>query len=490
MVAGTDNVRVRVAPSPTGDPHVGLAFTTLFNYLFAKKHRGQMILRIDDTDRERYRPDSEKRIIDYLHWLGLHWDEGANTGTSERLCYQSRRLDIYQRYSRQLLASGDGYYCFCSDQRLKQLRDNQRAAKQTPQYDRHCRWLSSATIEQKLADKEPSVIRLAIPLRGETTFRDELRGDITIANQQLDDQVLIKSDNYPTYHFANVVDDHELAISHVIRAEEWLSSTPKHVVLQRALGVNRPRFIHLPILRNHDQSKISKRKSPVSLAVFAELGILPEALLNYLAHIGGSIDHHQEIFDLDTMIENFNPQQLNLGGPVFDRQKLVWFNQQYLRKLTPEKFLHYMIHRLGKFPSSQEDRFFSQLFELFRPRLEYLGDFWSQARFFFVAKVLDNYSNVVPKGCSVVEIRRGLRLVIEQFEQLADGSCWTPEKIKESLRWSVETSKLKTRELYMTVRLLTTGTKQSPDLVQTLYLLGSNIVIFRLREYLATEDDQ
>ena len=415
MVTDTDNVRVRVAPSPTGMPHVGLAFTALFNYLFAKKHGGRMILRIDDTDRERCRHRSEEQITSYLRWLGLECDEGPNIGISRQSYHQSRRLYIYRRYSRQLLASGDAYYCFCSSERLDRLREQQRAAKQTPQYDRHCRWLSSATIEQRLAKKEPHVIRLATPLRGATTFRDELRGNITINNRQLDDQVLIKSDKYPTYHFANVVDDHEFRISHVIRAEEWLSSTPKHVLLQRALGISPPRFIHLPILRNQDHSKISKRKSPVSLNIFADLGILPDALLNYLAHIGGSIDHDEEIFDRETMVNNFNPQRINLGGPVFDRQKLVWFNQQYIRKLDSKEFIHYMRVSLGQFPHHFDDPFFSRLFELFQPRLGYLGDFWPQAQFFFAADVLDDYQDVVPKGCSVAEICRGLQLVIEEF---------------------------------------------------------------------------
>lgn len=490
MVTDTDNVRVRVAPSPTGDPHVGLAFTTMFNYLFAKKYGGKIILRIDDTDRRRYREHSESQIVGYLQWLGFNWDGGPRTHDEKRSYCQSHRLDIYQRYVGQLLASGDAYYCFCSSERLKQLREQQRSAKQTPQYDRHCRWLSSATIEEKLAKKEPYVIRMATPLQGETTFRDELRGEITIANQQLDDQVLIKSDGYPTYHLANVVDDHEMEISHVIRAEEWLSSTPKHVLIQRALGINRPRFIHLPILRNPDHSKISKRKGPVSLAVFFTLGVLPDALLNYLAHIGGSIDHDEEILDFETMVENFNPQKINLGGPVFDQRKLVWFNQQHIRRLTPEEFIKYMNDPMLQFPNVFNERFFARLFELFQPRLEYLGDFWPQAQFFFASKVLDDYQEVVPKGRSVAEICCGLRLVVKQFEKLSKWSWWNPEKIKESLQWAVTVSGLTTKELYIAVRLLITGTKKSPDLAQTIYLLGSRIVIHRLREYLAAKDDK
>ena len=490
MVTDTNNVRVRLAPSPTGYPHIGLAFTALFNYLFAKKHRGRMVLRIDDTDRERFLEKSEEQIISCLQWLGLHWDEGPDCHVLRNNYRQSSRLAIYQRYSKQLLASGDAYCCFCSSERLNQLLEEKRATKEIPQYDRHCRWLSSATIDQKLAREEPYVIRFTTPLQGETTFRDQLRGDITIANRQLNDQVLIKSDGYPTYHFASVVDDHEMDISHVIRAEEWLSSTPKHVLLQRALGFNRPQFIHLPILRNPDHSKISKRKSPVSLDVFMSLGILPNALLNYLAHIGGSIDHRDEVFDLETMIKNFNPQRLNLGGPVFDRQKLVWFNQQHIRKLAPEEFIRYMKSPMEHFPEYFSEHFFCRLFELFKPRLEYLGDFWPQAQFFFAAKVLDDYRNVVPQGRSVAEICHGLQLVIEQFERLAKVSWWTPDEIKEALQWSVKASGLKTKELYMAIRLLTTGTKKSPDLTQTLYLLGSCMVIHRLQEYLSAKDDQ
>ena len=368
-------VRVRVAPSPTGDPHVGFAFTALINFLYARSQGGQFIFRLEDTDRTRLRPDSEPRLLESLRWLGLECDEGPDQGGPHAPYRQSQRLPLYQQSIDRLLQSGQAYRCFCSPERLDNLRNALRQQKQTPRYDGHCRDLSPEAIAQQAG--KPAVVRLKMPLAGTTVFNDELRGEISIANSQLDDAVLLKSDGYPVYHLASVVDDQAMQISHVIRAEEWLSSTPKHIVLYKALGFTPPRFLHLPILRNRDHSKISKRKNPVALRLFAQLGILPEALLNYLALIGGSIEHEQEVFTRATMIKAFAPQRLNLGGPVFDMQKLLWLNQQYVQALSEDDFVQ---HVREKMLSEAKLR---GIYPLLRTRLECFAQFFEKAAFFF-----------------------------------------------------------------------------------------------------------
>ncbi len=279
-------VRTRIAPSPTGDPHVGTAYVALFNYALAQKHGGQFILRIEDTDRERSSPASEAMIFEALRWLGLRWDEGPDVGGPHGPYRQSERTAIYREHAEQLVRGGAAYPCFCTRERLDALREEQKARKANFGYDGHCRALPGDEAGRRRAAGEPHVVRLAMPRGGETVVRDLLRGEVRFDNAQVDDQVLLKSDGFPTYHLANVVDDHLMGITHVIRAEEWLSSLPKHVELYRGFGWTEPVFCHLPLLRNADRSKISKRKNPVSLNFYRRAGFLPEAMLNYLALMG------------------------------------------------------------------------------------------------------------------------------------------------------------------------------------------------------------
>ena len=265
-------VRVRIAPSPTGDPHVGTAYIGLFNYAFAKHNSGDFILRIEDTDRTRFSGDSEQQIFDAMKWLGLNYDEGPDVGGEAGPYRQSERFSIYKDYAEQLVEKGEAYYCFCTAERLQKLRERQAAMKQAPGYDGHCRNLSKEEVEAKLAAGEPYVIRLKMPYEGETVVNDGLRGEIRFENSKIDDQVLLKSDGFPTYHLANIVDDHLMGITHVIRAEEWISSTPKHIQLYKAFGWDEPKWYHMPLLRNADKTKISKRKNPVSLNYYKEEG--------------------------------------------------------------------------------------------------------------------------------------------------------------------------------------------------------------------------
>ena len=324
-------VRVRIAPSPTGDPHVGTAYIGLFNYAFAKKNNGDFLLRIEDTDRTRFSADSEQQIFDAMHWLGLNYDEGPDVGGAKGPYRQSERFHIYKEYAEKLVEKGEAYYCFCTPERLSKLRERQIAMKQAPGYDRHCRNLTDEEVKQKLAEGVSYVIRLKMPYEGDTVVHDELRGDIVFENSKIDDQVLLKSDGFPTYHLANIVDDYLMEITHVIRAEEWIASTPKHIQLYKAFGWEEPKWYHMPLLRNADKSKISKRKNPVSLNYYVEEGYLKEGLLNFLALMGWSFGGDKEIFSLEEMIENFSFDRISLGGPVFDLVKLGWVNNQHMK---------------------------------------------------------------------------------------------------------------------------------------------------------------
>lgn len=323
----------RIAPSPTGDPHVGTAYIGLFNYVFAKKNNGKFILRIEDTDRKRYSSTSEQQIFDAMHWLGLNYDEGPDCGGENGPYRQSERFDIYKKYAQELVEKGEAYYAFETEQELEEMKSRQKALGQPPMYDRRARKLTKEEVEQKLKDNIPYVIRLKMPYDGKTVVSDELRGDIYFDNDKLDDQVLLKSDGFPTYHLANIVDDHLMGVTDVIRAEEWITSTPKHVRLYEAFGWEKPRFYHMPLLRNKDKTKISKRHNPVSLNFYREEGYLPEAMLNFLALMGWSMPNSNEIFSIQEMIDNFSFDRISLGGPIFDLVKLGWINNQYMRKM-------------------------------------------------------------------------------------------------------------------------------------------------------------
>ncbi|MBT7374910.1 MAG: glutamate--tRNA ligase, partial [Porticoccaceae bacterium] len=324
-------VRTRIAPSPTGDPHVGTAYVALFNMAFAHSQGGQFLLRIEDTDQARSTPESERAILDALHWLGLDWDEGPDNGGDKGPYRQSERLEIYREHADQLLESGRAFRCFCSSERLDELRATQMADKQQLGYDGHCLHLDKEEVAARLSKGEPHVVRMQVPREGQCTFDDMLRGEISIDWAQIDLQVLLKEDGMPTYHLANVVDDHLMEISHVIRGEEWINSAPKHILLYQYFGWQRPVFCHLPLLRNTDKSKLSKRKNPTSILYYQRMGYLPEALLNYLGRMGWSMPDEREKFSLKEMLEVFDIQRVSLGGPVFDVEKLSWLNGMWIR---------------------------------------------------------------------------------------------------------------------------------------------------------------
>ncbi len=460
----TDEIRVRIGPSPTGDPHVGTAYVSLFNYAFAKQKNGKFILRIEDTDQKRSSLDSERAILSSLKWLGLQWDEGPDVGGPHGPYRQSERLDIYKKYVDQLVESGHAYWCTCSAERLAEVRKRQLALKQPTGYDGHCRELSQTE----------GVVRLKTPKEGKIIFNDLLRGDIVIESSEVDDQVLFKSDGFPTYHLANVVDDHLMKITHVIRGEEWISSTPKHILLYQFFGWQPPQFAHLPLLRNFDKSKVSKRKNPVSLEYFKEAGYLPEVLLNFLGLMAFSFADGREIFSLADFVQNFKLDRVSLGGPVFDLQKLLWLNGRYLREFRDNaQFTKYLQDQL--FASD----YLSQIVTLVKERVEKSEDFIAYADFFFKGDVTVAPENYEIKGIAdkkkLAEIYEAL---IEKLESLRP---FDVERIDTALRAFCLDHDLKSRDLFMPVRLMVTGKKASPPLFETMAVLGKERCRTRMR---------
>lgn len=467
-------VRVRIAPSPTGDPHVGTAYIALFNYVFAKQQGGKFVLRIEDTDQTRARSDSEQMIFDALRWVGLSWDEGPDVGGPYGPYRQSERGAHYKEHANILLEAGKAYRCFCTEDRLAKLRVQQQAAKATLGYDRHCRDLDPAEGRDRAAKGESHVVRLKVPLAGPIEFEDRLRGKVTRDAKEVDDQVLLKSDGMPTYHLANVVDDHLMEITHVIRAEEWISSTQKHVLLYEAFGWEQPQFIHMPLLRNTDKSKISKRKHPVSINYYRDIGILPHALLNFLGLMGWSFGGDREKFTLDEMVSVFSWDRMSLGGPVFDLNKLTWLNEQYIHERSYEQLADDIIDwRVNK-------DYMLKVLPLFRERIKKLDEFIPSAEYFFAGDL--DYSHVVAQmalpDVAPGDLKKALLDLIERFDA-KDG--FSKEMLEEVARAWVEANGYNSGKAFMLLRIAVTGRTASPPLFDVMAVLGKEITRRRLR---------
>jgi glutamyl-tRNA synthetase len=470
------SVRVRIAPSPTGDPHVGTAYIALFNYAFAKSQGGKFVLRIEDTDRTRSTLESEQAILRALKWVGLGWDEGPDVGGPFGPYRQSERSAIYAEHAKLLIERGRAYRCFCNAERLTALREEQKKAKQNPGYDGFCKAVSGEDSARRAAAGEEHVVRLAMPDDGKTVFHDKLRGQVEFDNAQIDDQVLLKSDGFPTYHLANVVDDHLMEITHVIRAEEWISSTPKHVVLYEAFGWQPPVFVHMPLLRNVDKSKISKRKNPVSLDYYADAGILPETLVNFLGLMGWSIGGDREKFTLAEMLAVFDIDRVRLGEPVFDLEKLSWLNGLYIRELTDAE----LVARLRSWRFSDEKLL--QIAKLTKERIRRLDEFVGVADIFLSGDL--DYSAVladlVPKERKAKDVATWLTELCELFEQVR--GPWTAAATDPIARKYGEDKGLKPKELFMSLRLAVCGRKTSPPLFESMETMGKELVRRRLRQ--------
>ena len=484
-------IRVRIAPSPTGDPHVGTAYIGLLNYIFAKQRGGQFVLRIEDTDRTRFVASSEQMIFDALKWVGLTWDEGPDVGGPYGPYRQSERTGIYREHADILLANNTAYRCFCTAEELESARERQKAARQPPRYDGHCRRLTPEQVAANLAANKPHVVRLSVPLEGSTTFRDELRGSITFSHNNVDDQVLLKSDGFPTYHLANVVDDHLMRITDVIRAEEWISSTPKHVLLYNAFGWELPKFWHMPLLRNVDKSKISKRKNPVSLVYYRESGYLPEAMLNFLGLMGGGMAQPTEeeivskhlntkegdIFSLAEMLEKYDFKRISLGGPVFDLVKLKWLNGEYIRKLSPDAFFAALRHTI------LSDDYIQAIAPLIQARIDTLGQFGDMTGFFFSDNVLPPETVWLPKKRTFEDT---VAFAAEQLATL-EAAAWDAASIETTLKELGEAKQWSVKENFMLLRAILTGSTTSPPLMESLIVFGKSRSLDRLRRFLETQ---
>jgi glutamyl-tRNA synthetase len=467
-------VRVRIAPSPTGDPHVGTAYIALFNYVFAKKHGGTFVLRIEDTDQTRARGDSEQMIYDALHWTGLSWDEGPDVGGPFGPYRQSERAQHYKDHVGILLAKGEAYHCFCTAERLAKIRIQQQAEKKNPGYDRHCRDLDPAEAARRASEGEAHVVRMKVPLSGDIVVKDELRGPVTISSEQLDDQVLLKSDGLPTYHLANVVDDHMMEITHVIRAEEWISSTPKHVLLYQAFGWEPPQFLHMPLLRNSDKSKISKRKNPVSINYYRDIGILPQAMLNFLGLMGWSFGDDREKFTLAEMIDAFSWDKVSLGGPVFNLEKLTWLNEKYIHALDYGQLADtVMAWRLNK-------DYLLKVLPLVRERIKKLDELVPAIEYFFSGDL--DYTPVLADMKIPDVAGKDVKTALLEFvEKLEAKEGFAAPMIEEVSRLWVEATGWKSKNAFMLLRLAVTGRKASPPLFETMAVLGKEITRRRLR---------
>ncbi|MGI6086896.1 MAG: glutamate--tRNA ligase [Kiritimatiellia bacterium] len=465
------NVRTRVAPSPTGAPHIGTAFIALFNYAFAKRHGGKFILRIEDTDQTRSTAESEQAILESLHWLGIPWDEGPDCGGPHAPYRQSERTQIYREHAQLLLNSGAAYPCFCTAERLTELRQTQGA--DAAGYDGLCAQLSPADAARRIAAGESHVLRLRVPTDGECVMQDRLRGEIRIPWEKVDHQVLLKSDGFPTYHLANVVDDHLMAITHVIRGEEWLSSLPKHILLYQHFGWKPPEFIHLPLLRNPDKSKLSKRRNPTSILYYRQAGFLPEALTNYLGLMAYSFADGREIFTPAEMAASFDIDRISLGGPVFDFQKLQNFNGRYLRALSPSELWQRLQGWL------LNDAYWQSIVPLAQPRLNQLADFVPQAAFLFADRQ-DYPPELLIQSSGGLDAASVARLLkITQWE-LEKPSTWNMETIHSVFNRIAETEKMKLKQIMPVFHTALSGAPVSLPAFDAMSLIGRDLTLRRL----------
>lgn len=467
-------VRTRIAPSPTGDPHVGTAYIALFNRNFAKQHGGQFVLRIEDTDQTRSTAKSETDILNALKWLGLDWDEGPDNGGPHGPYRQSQRSDIYREHINQLLDNGQAFHCFCTAERLNEVRAEQMANKQTPGYDGHCLSLSADEVKAKLENAESSVIRMRVPTEGECVFNDRLRGEIRINWSQIDMQVLMKSDNLPTYHFANVVDDHLMEITHVIRGEEWINSTPKHILLYQHFGWDVPEFCHMPLLRNPDKSKLSKRKNPTSINYYRDMGYVPSAVVNYLGMMGWTMPDGREMFSQDEMIDNFDIDRVSLGGPVFDVEKLNWLNGKYLReRFDDEAFMQ----AYAEWAFNPEK--LKMVMPLIKERVERFSDVMPLAGFFLSGSLPISEADFAHKSLQLEDSRRLLQFALWTFEGLP---AWERDNIANACQKLAAFESLKIREALFPLFVAVTGKAVSVSVIDSMTALGLDVTRARLRD--------
>ena len=476
-------VRVRYAPSPTGDPHVGNIRSALFNWLYARHTGGTFIVRIEDTDQARLVPGSLDAILDALRWLGLDWDEGPGVDAAHGPYVQSERLDLYREHAERLLAEGKAYHCYCTPERLDAVRKERQKARQPTGYDRRCREPEGAEQARK-ENSNPPVVRFKMPTEGNITVDDFIRGEVTFDVSLLDDFVLLKSDGYPTYHLANVVDDHLMEITHVMRAEEWLPSAPRHRLLYEAFGYEMPVLVHLPLILGPDRSKLSKRHGAASVLEFREMGYLPEAMFNFLALLGWSLDETSEVFSKADLVRHFTPERILANPAVFNIEKLDWFNGLYIRGMDDDALADALVPWLED-PASglpadalPVDRsYLASIVPLERERLKRLSEAPEMLSFFFEERLSYDASALVPKGLDADTTRALLEAALATGESTDN---WSVAALEASYRALAERLEVKTGQLFGAIRVAVTGRTAAPPLFDTLSVLGKERCVARL----------
>jgi len=466
-------VRVRIAPSPTGDPHVGTAYMALFNLIFARHFKGTFILRIEDTDRTRSRPEYETSIFEALKWSGINWDEGPDVGGNYGPYRQSERTEIYQKYCQQLLDAGKAYKCFATPEELSEMREMATKLGQRIGYDRRYRNLSAEEVSKREAEGEPFVVRLKVPLTGECSFEDMVKGRITCPWADIDDQVLLKSDGFPTYHLANVVDDHLMEITHVIRGDEWMSSTPKHILLYESFGWTPPTYMHMPLLLGKNGKKLSKRRNPTSIFYYRDSGYLPEAFVNFLSLMGYSMTADKEMYSLDEIIKEFDPKRIGVSPAFFDIMKLDWLNQQHLINTIPEDKLW---GRIQDWMFNPE--FMNKLMPLCQTRIKTFSEFIELCGFFFTMHLDYTEESLCSGKLSKEATTFVLQSMIWSMDEQED---WGKTGVENAAREVAEVFGINLKkDVISTLYVSLTGKKQGPPLFSSVELLGKDRTRARL----------
>lgn len=484
------DICVRFAPSPTGYMHIGGLRTALFNFLYARHQGGRFVLRIEDTDRTRFVEGALENLIRIMKWSGLEYDEGPMLNDKGEIhqegnfgpYIQSERVDkdMYRPYIEKLIDEGKAYYCFCSQERLDKLREKQKAQGLTARYDGHCRDMSREEAESRISRGEPYVVRLKLPENEDVSFIDRIKGKITINTDEMDDQVLIKSDGFPTYHFAVVVDDHTMGVTHVVRGEEWISSTPKHVLLFRAFGWDEPEFIHLPTVLGNDGKKLSKRQGDVSVESFNEKGYLPQALVNYMALLGWSPKSNKEIMSMEEMIEEFDFDRVAKRGGIFDIKKLNWFNQEYIKQMKAEELVPYIdkyLKKAGFIDDSYPYEKLLLLAETYGNRIEYFDQVPEMTRHFFCSSQDLVYEEEAQEALKSDEAKTLLPLFYNKVKEAENFDKDFASGLVKSIQ--VE-SGIKGKKLWFPIRSAVVGSASGPDFTNTMLVLGREEILSRL----------
>ncbi len=471
---------VRFAPSPTGYLHVGGLRTALYNFLFARHNSGKFILRIEDTDRSRFVEGAVENLISTLQWTGLEYDDGPDKGGEYGPYIQSERLEIYRTHAQKLIKEGKAYYCFCSPERLNKLRQGQQNIKDQFKYDKYCLTLSSDEIQKNLSESKPYVVRLNVPQNQIIEIDDIIRGKVEFNSDTIDDQVLIKSDGYPTYHLANVVDDYKMCITHVIRGEEWLSSTPKHVLLYNFFGWEKPVFAHLPLLLNPDRSKLSKRQGDVAVEDYRSKGYLKEALINFVALLGWNAGDDKEFYYMNELIEKFSLERVNKAGAIFNIEKLNWLNAEHIRNKNSDELLPELRKALMK--STYDESLFSdsyviKVIESMKERITFVHEIITKCPYFFTE--VESYDPEVVKKRWVSNVSEHLSELAEEFSKLTNPS---KEDFEDALKRTSEKLNLSVGKLIHPLRLAVSGMGIGPGVYDILFIIGKEKTIERIKK--------